>query len=121
MLFKKHLAARVRAGTKTQSRRTSKIRYREGSIQPIQENYKPGKAKDHIKIDRRYEQKLGDVTEEQAKAEGFANLEEFKAEWTKIYGNFDENQVVTVYEFKVLKNAIPHKKTDAPRYQPNRE
>ncbi len=103
MLFKRHLAARVKAGTKTQSRRVSKIRYREGSIQPIQENYKPGKAKDHIKINRRYEQKLGDMTEEQAKAEGFQSLEEFQKEWDAITKQpWNPEQFVTVYEFTLI-------------------
>ncbi|MCW4024943.1 MAG: ASCH domain-containing protein [Candidatus Bathyarchaeota archaeon] len=99
MLFRSHLAAKIRAGTKTQTRRISKIRYREGSIQPIQENYSE-KAKDHIKINKRYEQKLGDITEEQAKAEGFQNLQEFKEEWEKITKQpWNPTQIVTAYEF----------------------
>lgn len=103
MLFRSHLAAKVRAGQKTQSRRISKVRYREGSIQPVQENYKPGKAKDHIKINRRYEQKLGDVTEEQAKAEGFQSLAEFKEEWVTITKQpWNPEQVVTAYEFELI-------------------
>jgi hypothetical protein len=105
MLFKSHLAAKVRAGRKTQSRRISKVRYREGSIQPIQENYKPGKAKDHVKIKRCYEQKLGDLTEEQVFAEGFDTLEEFKKEWETITKKpFNPEEVVTVYEFELLKS-----------------
>ncbi|MGD6807563.1 MAG: ASCH domain-containing protein [Candidatus Bathyarchaeia archaeon] len=103
MLFKSHLAAKVRAGRKTQSRRISKVRYREGSVQPIQENYKPGKAKDYVKINRRYEQKLGDLTEAQAIAEGFDGIEEFKKEWMAITKKpWDPEEVVTVYEFELL-------------------
>lgn len=104
MLFKSNLAAKVRAGRKTQSRRISKVRYREGSIQPVQENYKPGKVKDNIKINSRYEQKLGEVTEEQAIAEGFDNLEDFKKEWVAITKKpWDPEEVVTVYEFEMIK------------------
>jgi N4-acetylcytidine amidohydrolase len=111
-LFKSHLAEKVRAGRKTQSRRISKVRYREGSVQPVQENYKPGKAKDHIKINRRYEQKLGDVTEEQAIAEGFNNLEEFKAEWCAITKKpWNPEQIVTAYEFELIKR---DSRTDKP-------
>jgi hypothetical protein len=102
MLFRRHLAEKVRAGRKTQTRRIAKIWYREGSVQPIQENYKPGKAKDHIKIDRRYEQRLGDVTEDQAVAEGFQSLAEFKEEWIKITRQpWNPDQVVTAYEFRL--------------------
>ena len=103
MLFRIHLAAKVRAGAKTQTRRTSKIRYREGSIQPIQENYNQ-KAKDHIKINKRYEQKLGDMAEEDAKAEGFENLDEFKKEWEKITKQpWNPEQTVTAYKFQLIK------------------
>jgi hypothetical protein len=102
MLFRSHLAAKVRAGEKTQTRPISKIRYREGSVQPVQETYKSGKAKDHIRIDRRYEQRLGDVTEEQAIAEGFQSLSEFKEEWSKITKqSWNPDQVVTAYEFRL--------------------
>ena len=97
------VAAKVRTGTKTQTRRTSKIRYREGSIQPIQESYTQ-RAKDHIKINKRYEQKLGDMTEEEAKAEGFQNLVEFKKEWEKITKQpWNPEQTVTAYEFQLIK------------------
>lgn len=103
MLFKRHLAAKVRTGEKTQTRRTSKIRYREGSIQPIQESYNQ-KAKDHIKINKRYEQRLGDMTEEQAKAEGFQSLSEFKKEWVEITKQqWNPEQTVTAYEFQLIK------------------
>jgi hypothetical protein len=101
LLFKRHLAAQIRAGTKTQTRRISKIRYCEGSIQPIQENYSE-KAKDHIKINKRYEQRLGDMTEEQTKAEGFNALKEFKENWIKLYGDWNPNQFVTAYEFRLV-------------------
>jgi N4-acetylcytidine amidohydrolase len=106
MLYKHHLADQIRKGNKTQTRRISKIEYQEGSIQPIQENYKD-KAKTHIKINKKYKQKLGDVTEQQAKAEGFQNLTEFKAEWVKITKHpWNPDQLVTAYEFELLKKEM---------------
>jgi hypothetical protein len=59
-------------------------------------------VKDHIKINRRYEQKLGDVTEEQVIAEGFDNTAEFKKEWVAITKKpWNPEQIVTAYDFEV--------------------
>jgi hypothetical protein len=60
------------------------------------------KSRGHITITRRFQQKLGDVTEEDAKKEGSKNLEEFKQEWIKIYGSWHPDEVVTAYEFYLL-------------------
>jgi hypothetical protein len=103
MLFKHHLAVKVRTRLKTESRRISRLKYRVGSIQPIQENYKPGKAVDHVKIGMRFEQRLGDMTEKQARAEGFSSLEEFRKEWEVITKQpWNPDQVVTAYGFDYL-------------------
>jgi hypothetical protein len=78
------------------------VLYREGSVQPIQENYTQ-KAKDYIKINRRFNQKLGDMTEQDAKAEGLDSLAEFKKEWEKISQEpWNPERVVTVYDFDYL-------------------
>jgi hypothetical protein len=43
------------------------------------------------------------MTEEDAKAEGFQNLEEFKKEWEKITQKpWNPDQIVTAYEFHLL-------------------
>jgi hypothetical protein len=42
------------------------------------------------------------MTEEQAKAEGFENLTEFKKEWEKITQHpWNPDQLVTAYEFRL--------------------
>ena len=43
---------------------------------------------------------LADMTEEEAKAEGFNSLEEFRKEWPKITNHpLDLEETVTAYEF----------------------
>ena len=101
MLFKKHLLCKVLDGSKTQSRRRciSKMRYRVGSIQPVKATYYE-KAQGHIKIDQRFEQRLADMTEEEAKAEGFNSLAEFRKEWPIINKQaLNLEETVTAYEF----------------------
>ena len=56
----------------------------------------------HILITRKFRQKLGDISQADAQAEGYKNLEEFKKAWTEIYGPWNPQKVVTVYEFKKI-------------------
>ena len=46
---------------------------------------------------RKYRQRLGDMTEEDAHAEGFKDLDAFKAFWLKIYKRWNPAEVVWVY------------------------
>ncbi len=46
-----------------------------------------------------YTQKLGEVTDDDARKEGFSSLEEFKKVWREIYGSFQPDQRVVVIEF----------------------
>lgn len=59
-----------------------------------------------IEIFRKYRQKLGDMTEEDAKKEGLNNLEEFKQLWISFYGSWNPEEVVWVYEFKLIPESI---------------
>jgi hypothetical protein len=115
MLFKKHLLVKVLDGSKTQTRRCiRKRRYRVGSIQPVKTKYYE-KAKGHIQIKRRFEQQLEDMTEEEAHAEGYKNLEEFRREWPQINKcPLDLKEIVTAYEFQKIEKAMPSKHANQP-------
>lgn len=90
------------ARRKTQTRRISLYEYREGSIQSIRDNYLPGPAKGYVKIQRKYKQKLGEITDSEIRAEGFNNLEDFKQAWLDSYGVWNPDQLVTAYEFSLV-------------------
>lgn len=55
-----------------------------------------------IKITSVKEQLLGAVTEEEARAEGFGSLAEFKASWSERFGPFDPTQDVRRVEFRLI-------------------
>jgi hypothetical protein len=56
---------------------------------------------DYIKITKVTHQRLKDVTEEEAKKEGFNTLEEFKATWIRINGSWDPDTEVVVYDIEL--------------------
>lgn len=74
MLFKNEMADLIEQDKKTATRRLStKKFYKVNSTQPVQRNYYD-KAKTHIHILKRYPQKLRDMTDADAVAEGFESL-----------------------------------------------
>lgn len=48
-----------------------------------------------------YPERLGDITEEDARKEGYSSREAFFEEWRSIYGSVNDNLVVWVVEFEV--------------------
>ena len=89
MIFKPVLARAVAAGRKTQTRRPVRpgektCRYREGRTYAVQPGRgKPGLAR--IRILHTELQQLGDLTYQDAKAEGFRTRDDFYAYWTDLY------------------------------------
>jgi len=100
MWFKKELAIKIIQGKKTQTiRKNSKLKV--GQIYCV--NIGPRPAVARIKIIEKQEITLGELTEEDAKREGFETLEEFKEYWIRILGlpwRVDEKYYV--YRFKVV-------------------
>jgi hypothetical protein len=102
-LFKRRLIQKVRSGEKTQTRRTHKRTWKLGKTYSIRASYF-GKPEGHIKITKKFKQKLGEISPEDVKKEGFNSLEEFRRAWEEIYGkgSWNPEQIVTVYEFKYV-------------------
>lgn len=109
MIFKSELCDLVLEGRKTATRRLKsdkpkspwwreKCRYKVGqrfAVQPGRSAFGEGLAT----VRAVYEQRLGDVTDEQAYEEGFADLAEFVDVFGRINGGFDPELVVWVVEF----------------------
>ncbi|RLG49621.1 MAG: hypothetical protein DRO00_09770 [Thermoproteota archaeon] len=101
MLFRKEHIDKILRGEKTQTRRRSRYQYKVGRTYRIQRswyNYTDIK----ILITRRYKQRLGDITQKEVRKEGYSSLEEFKQAWITINGYWDPDEIVTVYEFKLV-------------------
>ena len=100
MMFKKDLIDLVVSGRKTQTRRLHKNPLKEKQKYVIKRNWY-NNTEHYIQIKKVYPQKLGDVSEEEARKEGFSGLDEFRDAWIRINGSWDPDMVVTVYEFEL--------------------
>lgn len=98
MIFWPDLAAKVANGTKTQTRR-HKLHYEIGKDYAVQ----PGRGKHslcRIRITGIRHEPLGQISDEDILAEGFANFKEFYSRWTLINGLEPMDTPVVVYEFE---------------------
>jgi hypothetical protein len=100
-LFKRPLLFLVLQGRKTQTRRTHKHKLTVGRVYCIRSAWFE-KSKGFILITRRFAQRLGDISPEDARKEGFNTVEEFVREWEAINGKWTPGEIVTVYEFELV-------------------
>jgi hypothetical protein len=91
-------------GEKTQTRRLSgkSANYKVGYAYSIRDKWF-SKAQGYILITRKFRQKLGDISPEDAKKEGYNSLDEFRAVWIKINGSWKPDEIVTSYEFELAR------------------
>jgi len=101
LIFQNEFLPLILSGRKTQTRRTNKRQLNVGKIYSIQVN-RTTSTGHYLRITKRYSQRLGEVTEDEAHREGFNSLEEFRHKWISIYGSWEPEQVVVVYEFIVI-------------------
>jgi len=102
---KKHIEL-ILEGVKTQTRRRHKRPLKAGKIYAIKRDWFHF-TPHWIMITRVRKQRLGDITAEEAQAEGGYTIEEFKEVWRRISGAWDPNEVIVIYEFKILEQPEP--------------
>ena len=96
--FKRSFISKILRGEKTQTRRP----FRSNNNFKVGEVLKINNSNIHILISHKYAQKLGEISSEEIRKEGFSSPEEFQEAWKRIYGEWDPEQQVWVYEFKLL-------------------
>ncbi len=94
---------KVLNGTQTQIRRPVGQRYvyLAGKVYGVQTHLSKESIA-FIKVTSVKEQLLGAVTDAEAKAEGYNDLDAFKAAWIKSYGAFEPTDDVWKIEFKLI-------------------
>jgi len=111
-IFKRHNLQKILEGRKTQTRRIHKHTWQVGKVYALRDRWF-SKPQAHIIVTRKFRQKLGEIRLEDVKKEGFSSLEEFKAEWERLHGKWNPEQVVWVYEFKLVPSAKTGKPSSA--------
>lgn len=103
ILFRHEHIFPILAGLKNKTRRTwAKPRVKVGSIQKAKTEMISKYYFANLRILEVYQQPLGAMTEQDAYDEGGYTLEGYKAEFQKIYGYWNDNNVVYVVGFEVL-------------------
>ena len=102
MIFKPELVELIKQGKKTMTRRPIKLgekacRYKANHAYSLQSGGKRGDEKITVVAVRR--QRLGDISEKDAKREGFPNKQAFVHYWIGLYGHYDPDQQVWVISF----------------------
>jgi len=98
MLFREEHIRMILLGQKTMTRRIGRL-HNLGRTRIQRSRYDWTDIE--IEILRRYTQKLGEISPEDVRKEGYSSLEEFKATWIEIHGRWDADLEVWVYEFKL--------------------
>jgi len=107
-IFKRKHLNLILKGTKTQTRRISRYRLKIGKAYAVRSKMlEPAQAR--IVITRAWRQQLRNLTPEEVRKEGFNSFTEFREAWIDIYGNWNPDQIVAAYEFRLLTQKQKHR------------
>jgi hypothetical protein len=102
-IFKRKYIPLVLDGRKVQTRRVHKQEWQVGKTYAVRDTWF-SKPQGRIVVLRKFRQRLGDISTEDVRKEGFSTLDEFEEAWIKINGSWDADKVVIVYEFKLVRS-----------------
>lgn len=103
MLFKQEHKDMILNGTKTATRRAwKKPMVKVGGIYKCKLKMLSKEYFAKIKVTKFFKQHLGDMTNKDAKKEGYNSLRKFYNIWIMINGEFNPNLEVDVIEFKLI-------------------
>jgi len=101
LIFREEHIRLILEGVKTQTRRLHKHPLKVGRVYRVKRNW-VRYTDIQVLITRRYRQRLGDITLEEAFKEGGYSLEEFREVWERINGSWNPDELVWVYEFRLI-------------------
>lgn len=104
ILFKSEHVDMILSGRKTQTRRIWKKNHANvGSIQQARTELF-GKPFAYLHITKRWNERLGDISKEDCIKEGYEDILSYSRIWLKINGVWEPKLIVSVIEFRRIKN-----------------
>lgn len=112
--FTKPLLRKVLCGNKSQTRRHVCYsylhkpinRFKVGDVCMLKNSRFSDKVWGYVRIESIRTEELGWITQEDAKLEGFASVEDFRNAWISIHGAFAPGRLVNVITFKLVPNPL---------------
>ena len=106
MYFKEEHIAPILGGRKTQTRRkinrTGKCPYKPGHAYQCRSDYKAAGVFAFILVKNVRQERLGDITDEGANREGYANRIDYLDAFERIYKTLDLEEIVWVIDFEKI-------------------
>lgn len=102
MLFKPEHILPIQRKKKTQTRRTGKKRWSIGKIYQCKTSFKKGEEPfAYIRITSLRQEFLGQISDQDAKREGYPHVPAYKKIFKEIYGHWNPHELVWVVDFEV--------------------
>lgn len=106
MLFKPEHQGMILSGRKTQTRRIWKMsRVKVNGVYKAKTKMLSKEYFAKIRVIKLFKQKLDDISDEDIHKEGYNNKGEFKNIWVKINGEWKNDLIVDVIEFKLVEKS----------------
>jgi hypothetical protein len=110
VIFSSGLHVKVLNGTKSETRRLVKpgedrCRYKVGTDYAVQAQ-RGGRAQGRLRILAIERQRVGDITEESVRREGFKTREDFEAAWRELHGAWEPEREVWAIVFVPLTDQV---------------
>lgn len=99
ILFKREHVQPILEGRKTQTRRTGRLRWKIGTIRQAKTGFRKDDEFAKLRIEAIRQERLGDISEADARAEGYSSIEDYIEAFRRIYGFWDGDTVVWAIDF----------------------